>query len=102
MNALQYLGEYTVLAPEGDRIGLVYYEMGEIFIRLGEYHRADIAFTTAVYHSSNRASWWSRLGYAREMAEDSKYALDAYNKALTLNPSLESAKRGRERVRESM
>jgi tetratricopeptide (TPR) repeat protein len=102
LRALQHFEEYAVLAPTGDRIDTVYYFMGEIFIRLGEYNHADISFTTAVYHSPNIARWWSRLGYAREMAEDYVYALEAYNQALELNPSYNEALRGKERVMEKM
>ena len=102
LESLKYFEEYAVLAPTGDRIELAYFFMGEIFIRLGEYNHADIAFTTAVYHFPNSARWWSRLGYAREMAEDWKYSLDAYNKALQLNPSYTEAVRGRTRVRQKL
>jgi len=102
LEALKYFEEYCVLAPTGDRIDLSYFYMGEIFIRLGEYNHADIAFTTAVYHSPNTARWWSRLGYAREMAQDYRYAMEAYNKALQLNPSSTDAIRGRERVQQKM
>lgn len=102
LEALEEFQEYTVLAPTGDRIDLVYYYMGEIFIRLGEFNHADIAFTTAVYHSPNTARWWARLGYAREMAKDYEYAIIAYDQALTLNPSYSEARRGKERVLEKM
>ena len=102
LEALKYFEEYAVLAPTGDRIELVYFFMGEIFIRMGEYNNADIAFTTAVYHFPNSARWWSRLGYAREMAEDWKYSLEAYEKALELNSSYTEAMRGRIRVREKL
>jgi len=102
LDALRYFEEYAVLAPTGDRIESVYYYMGEIFIRLGEYNHADIALTTAVYHSPNTARWWTRLGYAREMAEDYRYSLVAYQKALQLNPSSQDAVRGTERVREKL
>lgn len=101
-DALKYFEEYCVLAPTGERIEIVYFYMGETFIRLGEYNHADIAFTTAVYHNSNTAKWWARLGYAREMAEDFQYALEAYEKALQLNSSLTDAVRGRERVEQKM
>lgn len=98
LDSLKYFEEYTALAPTGDRIELAYYFMGEIFIRLGEYNHADIAFTTALYHFPNSARWWSRLGYAREMAEDWKHSLEAYDKALELNSSYTEALRGRDRV----
>ncbi|RKX80056.1 MAG: hypothetical protein DRP87_01025 [Spirochaetes bacterium] len=97
-NALKCFEEYTVLAPTGDRIDMVYYFMGEIFIRLAEYNHADIAFSTALYHSPNRAEWWARLGYAREMAKNYNLAVESYNKALQLNSTLTEARRGKERV----
>ena len=96
--ALKYFEEYVSLVESGGRVDVVYYYMGEIFIRLGEFNHADIALTTALYHSPNIARWWSRLGYAREMAEDYKWALDAYDKALKLNPSYTEAVRGKSRV----
>lgn len=97
-NALKYLEEYTVLAPNGDRIDDVYYFMGETYIRLGEFNRADIAISTAVYYSPNVAQWWTRLGYAREMARNYQLALDAYSHALTLNPASIDAATGKARV----
>ena len=102
LDALKYFEEYTVIAPTGDRIGMVYYFMGEVFIRIGEYNHADIAFSTAVYHRPNIARWWARLGYAREMAEDYLFALNAYDQALKLNPSLSDALRGKERASTKM
>ena len=98
LEALKWFEEYVTLSPGGGRIDTVYYFMGELFIRMGEYNHADIAFTTAVYHSPNIARWWARLGYAREMAKDYDYSIEAYNKALELAPSFPDAKRGKERV----
>ncbi|HUX21497.1 MAG TPA: tetratricopeptide repeat protein [Spirochaetia bacterium] len=100
--AIKYFEEYTVLAPTGERIDDVYYYMGEIYIRMGDYNHADIAFSTAVYHSPNIAQWWTRLGYAREMAKQYKLSLQAYGRALQLNPSFVDAVRGRERVQAAM
>lgn len=98
LEALKWFEEYAVLAPTGGRIDNVYFFMGELFIRMGEYNHADIAFSTAVYHAPNIARWWARLGYAREMAKDYNYSIEAYNKALELAPSFPDAKRGKERV----
>lgn len=98
LEALKWFEEYAALSPGGGRIDSVYFFMGELFIRIGEYNHADIAFTTAVYHSPNIARWWARLGYAREMAKDYDYSIEAYNKALELAPSFPDAKRGKERV----
>jgi tetratricopeptide (TPR) repeat protein len=96
--AMKHLEEYAAIAPTGGRIDLVYYFMGEIFIQQGKYNNADIALSTALYHSPNIADWWARLGYAREKAGDFRFAMEAYNKALALNPNLVDAQRGKSRV----
>lgn len=106
--ALYYLGrnleslalfeEYIGLNPTGERIDVVYYFMGEIFLRLAEYQHADIAFSSALYHSPKVAMWWVRLGYAKEQIPDLDGAEGAYEKALELQPSLEDARIGLERV----
>jgi tetratricopeptide (TPR) repeat protein len=98
--ALQYFQEYINLAPEGQRIDVVYYYIGEIYIRLGRFRHADIAIFTALHYVSGNAQWWTRLAYAREMAGDKNEAAKAYAKALELNASLIDARRGLERVRE--
>ena len=95
---LDFFQQYVALNPTGDRIGQVYYFMGETFIRLGQYNNADIALSTALYHVPSAARWWSRLGYAREGAEKLNTAEDAYNEALRLQPSLQEARKGLERI----
>lgn len=100
LEALKYLQEYIAINPNGELADQVYDFMGETFIRLGEFHRADIAFSTAVYMDPENARWWSRLGFAREQVGDNEYALEAYNKALELDPQLTEALRGRARIRE--
>jgi predicted Zn-dependent protease len=81
---------------------MVYYFMGEIFIQQGKFNNADIALSTALYHSPNVADWWTRLGYARERGGDFQWSLEAYNKALALNPNLVDAVRGRSRVEQQL
>ena len=98
--ALAVLEEYASLAPQGGRIELVYALMGECYIQLKEYNHADIAFSTALHLSENQASWWSRLGYVREMSGDYAWSLASYDKSLLLNANLIDAQRGRERVAE--
>ena len=92
--ALGYFEQYAAIAPAGIRISRVYYFMGEIFLRLGEYGNADMAFTTALYFDNKDARWWSRLGYAREIGEDYQWAKEAYENALKLNPNLVEAQKG--------
>lgn len=102
LQALDYLEEYVAIAPTGDLIDQVYFFMGEVFMRLGEYNNADVAFSTAVYHNGDNARWWSRLGYARELARDFPYARDAYEQALALNSSLTEARRGLDRIEDQL
>jgi len=100
--ALAKLEEYVRLRPAGDRIARVYWLMGECFISLKEYQNADIAISTALYHEQNNAGWWARLGYARELANDLKFARDAFDRALQLDPNLIDAQRGKERVEKKL
>ena len=102
VEALRYFEEYAAISPTGGSIASVYYFMGEIFIQQGRYNNADIALSTALYHSPNVADWWARLGYAREKSEDFQWSLEAYNKALALNPNLADAVRGRSRVEQQL
>jgi tetratricopeptide (TPR) repeat protein len=100
--ALQLFQEYINLAPEGSRVDMVYYLMGEIFIREGKFNHADIALSTAVYYLPGNAEWWTRLAYARENAGSYQTALTAYEKALSLNSQLTDAEHGLERVRQNL
>ena len=102
--ALQFFQEYVNLAPEGQRIELVYYYTGEIFIRMGKYRHADIALSTAVHldRQPGNAAWWTRLAYARENAGDLLEAVKAYERALSLNAQLADARRGLDRVRQTL
>ena len=97
--SLESFQEFISLATSGSaRFGVAYYFMGEIFVRQAKYNHADIAFSQAVMTEPLRDYWWTRLGYAREMAGEYKSAADAYDEALTLNPSRSEAKTGRTRV----
>ena len=100
--ALQYFQEYINLAPEGARIEMVYYYLGEIYIRLGRFRHADIALSTAVHWVPGNAAWWTRLAYARENAGDLREAVAAYDTALSLNPQSNDARRGLDRVRQAL
>jgi tetratricopeptide (TPR) repeat protein len=99
---LDYFQEYVNLAPEGGRIDLVYYFIGEIYIRLGRFRHADIALSTAVHYMPGNAAWWTRLAYARENAGELPEAVRAYERALSLNAQYADARRGLERTRQAM
>ncbi len=100
--ALSYFEQYVTLAPTGGRVASVYYYMGEIFIRLGQYNNADIAFSTALHFEGQNARWWARLGYARETGGDYVNAQAAYENALKLNSGLPEAQRGLENVKKKL
>ncbi len=97
--ALALFQEYvSLVTASGSRLGEVYYFMGEIYIRQTKYNHADIAFSTAVTFEPQRDYWWTRLGYAKEMAADYRGASAAYKQALTINPQRTEAKNGQTRV----
>jgi tetratricopeptide (TPR) repeat protein len=100
--ALQYFQEYVNLAPTGQRIENVYYYIGEIYIRMGKFRHADIALSTAVHWLPGNASWWARLAFARENAGDLMAAVTAYEKAISLNPQHADARRGLDRLRQTL
>ncbi|MFA5851644.1 MAG: tetratricopeptide repeat protein [Spirochaetales bacterium] len=100
--ALAMLQEYIASYPEGPRAGLSFYLCGELYVRMGRYMHADIAFSTAVQHNPGNPSWWVRLGWARENARKPLQALSAYEKALALNPNLVDAIEGKKRIQDRM
>ena len=72
--------------------------MAEIYVRLGKFNHADIAFSQAVKTEPLNDAWWTRLGYVREMTKNYKLSVVAYEKAISLNNLNTEAKRGKERV----
>ena len=102
VQSLQYLQEYVQLQPQGGRVDQMYYFKGEIFIRLGEYNRADIALTTAVHINPRVPQWWVRLGFAREQAQNYELARAAYQEALNRQANLSAAQEGLNRVQSQL
>ncbi len=96
--SLRYFQSYVAALPEGTRVGVAYYHMGELYLRMGRFAHADIALTSALQFAPSNARWWVRLGWAREKANDAQGALRAYGEALRLDPRLEDAILGKERV----
>lgn len=102
-DALAFFQEYiSLVGKTGSRFAQSYYYMGEIYIRLQQYNHADIAFSQAVFLEPLRDYWWTRLGYAREMAENFKGSILAYEKALSLNAGRTDALLGRDRIRKKL
>lgn len=98
LEALRLFEEYIQLAPEGSRVDQAYFLMGELYIRLGRFHHADISLSMAVRYQPANSLWWTRLGYAREEAREREYAIRAYSRVLELSPQSLDAKLGLERL----
>ncbi len=99
-NCLKSLQKYIdVSGDSGDRGPTAFFFMGEAYLRLKKYSHADIAYSTAVLKEPSMPRWWFRLGSACEANGDWKRALDAYSKALALNPSYPEAIAAQARVK---
>lgn len=97
--AMEQFQKYAASANESaPRLGTVYYYMGEIYVRQGRFQHADISLTMATIKEPQLDRWWTRLGYAREMAKNYTTAIAAYEEALRLNPSSADAKKGKARA----
>lgn len=98
--ALKQFQEYLSIAPDrtGSRVGTAYYYMGEIYIRQTKFQKADISLSAAVRKNPLSDYWWTRLGYAREMAGNYYESMAAYEEALKLDPLKTDALNGKERV----
>jgi tetratricopeptide (TPR) repeat protein len=100
--ALRNFQDYVGTVPEGGRVGMAYYYMGEIYLRLGRFGHADIAFSAALQFTPGSAKWWTRLGYARERYGDAVHALEAYKKALSIDPHIQDAADGADRMADKL
>ncbi|MDR0586526.1 MAG: tetratricopeptide repeat protein [Treponema sp.] len=97
--SLTFMQRYVNAMPRGERASTAYFFMGEIYRNQKKYLHADIAYTTAVSLESSMFLWWFRLGSVRESAGEFASAVEAYEKALTLNPNYRDASEGLERSR---
>jgi tetratricopeptide (TPR) repeat protein len=99
-SSIKYLQKYLeAQGDSGDRGPTALFFMGEAYLRLKKFSHADIAYSTAVTKEPNMPRWWFRLGNACESLGEWKRALDAYNKALALNPSYQEALAAQSRVK---
>jgi len=96
--SLAYMERYANAMPDGDRISLAYFFIGEIFRLTNKYHRADMAYTTALLFEPGMALWWYRLGSVREQIGDREPAMEAYQRALDINPNHNGARNGMARL----
>ncbi|GHV38658.1 hypothetical protein AGMMS49546_09440 [Spirochaetia bacterium] len=92
--SLNYMQRYTNALPQGERVAVAYFFIGEIFRLRQQYRHADIAYTTAVRLDPNAALWWYRLATVRESAGEYTPAIEAYQRALRLDPGYSEAGAG--------
>jgi tetratricopeptide (TPR) repeat protein len=97
--SLEYMQRYIESAPQGERVSVAYFFMGEIYRFRSQFFHADIAYTTAVRLEPNLPLWWYRLGTVRESLGDYRPAMEAYQRAVNLNPNYRGASDGLTRSR---
>jgi tetratricopeptide (TPR) repeat protein len=98
-NSLRYMQRYVNSLPNGERISIAYFYVGEIYRIQEKYYLADMAYSTAVRYQPGIALWWYRLGSAREITGYPQPAAEAYERALALSPDYQAARDGLTRVR---
>jgi tetratricopeptide (TPR) repeat protein len=96
--ALAFMQRYANALPEGERISVAYFFIGEIFRLTQRYLHADIAYTTALRFEPGMALWWYRLASVREQVNDRAPAIEAYQQALRYNPNYREARDGLARL----
>jgi len=96
--SLRFMQRYTNFVPRGERTSVAYFFIGEIYRYKRQFRHADIAYTTAVRLEPYAALWWYRLGTVRETTGDFAQAIEAYERALLLNPSYAEAENGLARL----
>jgi tetratricopeptide (TPR) repeat protein len=96
--SLSFMQRYTNAQPEGDRVSVAFFFIGEIFRLTERFLHADIAYTAAVRFEPGVALWWYRLATVRERAGDRAPAIEAYQRALRLNPNYNEARAGLARL----
>ena len=98
--SLSHMQRYVhAMMPNGERVAVAYFFMGEIFRITERFHHADIAYTIALRLDSSLPLWWFRLGQVREVVGDRRPAIAAYQEALRLNPNHRDSLNGLARLR---
>lgn len=97
-NSLDFMQRYTNSLPQGERAGVAYFFIGEIYRLQEKFRHADIAYTTSVRLDPGQPLWWYRMGTVREALGDYAPAIEAYQRALRLNPNYREANQGLERI----
>ena len=97
--SMRFMQRYTNSVPQGERSSVAYFFIGEVHRLRRQFRHAEIAYTIAVRLEPGLALWWYRLGSVREASGDYPQAIDAYERALRLNPNYREANDGLARSR---
>ena len=87
LDALPYLEQYVELEPRGIAVARAHAIMGDIFVEFTEYNHAEVAYAAAVQFDPQVWLWWQRLGFVREQLGHNTDAVEAYRRAIALNPN---------------
>jgi tetratricopeptide (TPR) repeat protein len=98
--SLQFMQRYVNSLPQGERASVAYFFIGEIYRLERKFRHADIAYTTALRLNPGLILWWYRLGMVREAAGEYAPAMEAYERALRLDPNYQDAVNGLTRLRQ--
>jgi len=97
--SLKAMQKYVDGAPQGERVSVAYFFMGEIYRIQRQSRHADIAYTTAVNLEPSMSLWWYRLGMVREAIGEYAAAVKAYEQAVRLSPNYKDAVEALDRTR---
>ena len=97
--SLRFMQNYLNSMPQGDRAGISFFFVGEIFRLRNKFYLADMAYSTAVKLEPGTALWWYRLGTVREAYGDLPLAAESYEQALKYNPNYQQARNNLDRIR---
>ncbi len=100
--SMKYFQRYVDGAPQGERVSVAYFFMGEIYRIQKKVKHADIAYTTAVKLEPNLPLWWYRLASVREQGAEYASAVAAYERVLALNPNHREAQEGLDRTKKRL
>ncbi|MCX7655094.1 MAG: tetratricopeptide repeat protein [Treponemataceae bacterium] len=96
---LEFMQRYISGAPQGERVSVAYFFMGEVYRLQKKWNHADMAYSMAVRLEPNMPIWWFRLGFVLETLNDFSNAQRAYERAVKLHPTFKDAQDGLERLR---
>jgi len=98
-DSLRNMEMYIEMAPNGERISVAHFFVGEIYRNTKKYHKADIAYSISVHLEPSNSLWWYRLGIVREAAGEKEGAIAAYQTAVKLRPEFKEAAEALKRVK---